>query len=169
MRVLAAEHRVNLDEFTLKPQRLNIMGHGHEVGFRGQTIGGVSPIAAGEKAQLFAVHQRSHAILNRLEIRLARFWPSRDGLRQLRRLNRVGLQRQRDVNPIESMQVIEVNDVILNQLSARNDVADKPGSIGDLDSQRAFDGANGRQGMHHGADAADTLRPDPCFPRIAIA
>ena len=139
MRVLPAEHRVDPDKFPLEFQSLEIVRHRQEVGLRRQMIGGVSPIAAGEQAQLLAVHELFHAILNRLEIRLARFGPRRDGLSQLRRLTGVGFQRQRDVHPIESMQVIEVDDVILHHLGARNDVADQPGGIRDLDSQRVLD------------------------------
>src|ERR1039458_188404 len=67
------------------------------------------------------------------------------------------------------MKVVEVNDVILDVLRARDDVADQASVVRDLNAKSVLDGADRGQRVHGGADAADALRPDPAFARSAPA
>ena len=65
--------------------------------------------------------------------------------------------------------MVEMNNMVLNVLSGRNDVADQAGVVRNFDPERIFDCAHGGQGVHHGADTANPLRPKPGFARVAIA
>src|ERR1039458_5246109 len=67
------------------------------------------------------------------------------------------------------MKVIEVDDMILDVLRARDDIADQARVVWDVDAKSIFDGTDRSQRVHGGADAADALRPDPGFARIAPA
>ena len=49
----------------------------------GQVFQGGADFGLGDRVVFFLAKHGKHAILNRLEIRLARFWPTRDGLSQL--------------------------------------------------------------------------------------
>src|SRR5208283_5537520 len=68
VRVLAAQHSMDADELALKLQRFDVMGDSEEIRFRRQLIGRMSPVAAGEQAELLAFHQYLHAVLNRFEV-----------------------------------------------------------------------------------------------------
>ena len=51
MRILAAEHGVNLDDFLLPLQRVQIMRDADQVHFRRKLVSRMSPIAVGKDAQ----------------------------------------------------------------------------------------------------------------------
>ena len=167
VRILAAQHRMDTDEILLKGERFQVVGYRHEIHFGRQRVGGVPPIAAGEEAQLAAVDHAFDALLHAAEVRRAGFFGIRNRLRQLRGLRRIGLQRRGDIDPVQSMQMIEVDDVVLHHLRARDEVAHDAGVFGNVDLQSILDGANAGDGVDHGADAADALRPDPGLARIA--
>jgi len=86
----------------------------------------------------------------------------------LRSFRRIGLESQRDIHPIQRVQVIEVNDVILHHLRAGDQVANQARVFRNFDLERVFDGADTGQSMHHGAHSANPLRPNPGFARIAL-
>ena len=58
MRILAAQHGVDADEVLLPGERFQVMRHRQQVHFGRQMIGRMSPIAAGEQAELAAIDQR---------------------------------------------------------------------------------------------------------------
>lgn len=62
-----------------------------------------------------------------------------------------------------------MDDVFLNMLRTRNNIANEPGIFWHRNPQRIFHGTHRRQGMHRGADTADSLGPDPCLARVASA
>ena len=72
MRILAAEHRLDLDDLALEIQRLDVMGHRHQVGFRRQLVGGMAPVAVAERPQLARADQLLDPLLDVLEIADAR-------------------------------------------------------------------------------------------------
>ncbi len=127
----------------------------------------MAPIAAGKQAQLAAIDHAFDALLDASEIGGAGFFVIRNGLRDLRSLRRIGLERRGDVHPVERVQVIEVDHVILHHLRAGDQVADDARVLRHIDLQRVFDRADARQSVDHGAHSADALRPDPGFARIA--
>ena len=51
VRVLAAEHRVDLDDFLLPHQRVQVVSHGDKVHLRRQYIGRMPPVAVGKDTQ----------------------------------------------------------------------------------------------------------------------
>src|SRR5579863_847795 len=65
------------------------------------------------------------------------------------------------------MQMIKMDHVILHHLRARNQIADDPGVLGNVDTQCIFDRTDAGERVYHRADATDALRPDPSLPRIA--
>ena len=64
--------------------------------------------------------------------------------------------------------MIEVDDVILHHLRAGDQIAHDARVFGHFDLQRVLDGPDAGEGVHHGADSADALRPDPGLARIAV-
>ena len=127
----------------------------------------MAPIAAGEQAQLAAVDHAFDALLDAAEIGRAGFFVIRNGLRDRRSLGRIGLERRGHIHPIERVQMIEVDHVVLHHLRAGDQIADDARVVGHLDVERVFDRADARQRVDHGAHSADALRPDPGFARIA--
>src|SRR6516162_3230453 len=66
------------------------------------------------------------------------------------------------------MEMVEVNHVVLNKLRPRDEIAHQPRIVRYFNSKRIFNGPNRRQSVHGCTNAADTLRPYPRLPRIAI-
>src|SRR6266508_2929518 len=64
--------------------------------------------------------------------------------------------------------MIKVDHVILDVLRGSDDITHYLGVARDLDLQRVLNRAHGSQRMHHRAHPADSLCPQPSFPRIAI-
>src|SRR5208283_5787192 len=55
MRIFSAEDRVDLHQFLLPLQRLQVVRNGQEVGLRWQLVGRMSPVSVGENAELAGV------------------------------------------------------------------------------------------------------------------
>ena len=126
MRVLAAEHRVHLDELTLPIERLEIVRDRHQVGFCGQAVRRMAPVRVGKRPELAAVDEAFDAIADASEVLRARERPIGDRLGKRRRLRRVCRQRRHDIDPVERVQVIEVDDVVLHALRADDQIAQQP-------------------------------------------
>ena len=119
VRVLAAEHRVHLDELALPVERLEVVRHRHQVGFGRQLVGRVAPVGVGEGPELAAIDELLRRSLHAGEVLRARQRPVGDRLGERRRLRRIGRQRRHDVDPVERVQVVEVDDVVLHALRRR--------------------------------------------------
>ncbi len=169
MRVLAAENGVQRHHVALPGQCIEVVRHGHEVGFRRQLVGGVPPVAVAEEAELAAVHLLLQLGLHVGEIARRGSGVLRQRLRQRRGRLRVGLQRGDDIHPVQCMQMVEMHDVVVDVLCADHQVADQLGVGRDADLQRVLDGADRGDGMHQGAHAADALGEGPGVARIASA
>ena len=78
---------------------------------------------------------------------------------QLRGLRRVGLQCRNDIDPVESVQVVEVDDVILDVLGGCDNIAHNPRILRNLNSQCIFDRTHRSQGVNSRANTADALGP----------
>ena len=148
-------------------QRFEIMRHCQQIHFGRQRVGGMAPIAAGEEAQLAAVDHAFDALLDAAEIGGAGLFAVGNRLRDGGSLRRIGLEGGGDIDPVERVQMIEVDHMVLHHLRAGDEVADNAGVIGNVDFQSVLDGAHAGDGVDHGADAADALRPDPGLARIA--
>jgi hypothetical protein len=88
-------------------------------------------------------------------------------LRQRGRLRRIGGQGRDDVHPIERVQVIEVNDVVLNALRGDDQIAQQASVRRRLGSDGGLDCPNRSDRMHGGAHAANALREGPRVTRVA--
>ena len=72
-----------------------------------------------------------------------------------------------DVHPVQRVQVVEVDHVVLHVLDAFDQVADDPRVGRNLDSQSILYASHGGDGMYRRADAADALGEDPGVARVA--
>ena len=169
MRVLAAEDRVQACDVALPGERFEIMRNRHQIGFRRQLVGGMSPVAAGENAELAAVDESLQALLHVGEIARAGLRVTGDGLRERRSRCGIGLQRGNDIHPVERMQMIKVHDMIVHVLRSDHQIADEIGVCRNLVGERIFDRAHGGYAVHQRADATDALREAPCLTRITPA
>ena len=158
MRVLAAVDGVDLDDFLLEIERLEIMRDRHQIGFGRQSVGGMAPIAVLERAELARLDELLQADLQILEIAGRRQRPVGNRLRQRRGRLGIGGQRRHDIDPVERVQMIEMHEMIMHLQRQLHDVADRIGVLRDRDAERVFDRAHRGQRMGAGADAADPLR-----------
>ena len=113
VRVAAAENRLDLHDFLLEVERFEVVRDGHQVGFRRQLVGRVTPVAVAERPELSRLDELLQAVLQVAEVARRRQRPARDRLRQFRRRLRVRRERAHHVHPVEGVQVIEVHQVIL--------------------------------------------------------
>jgi hypothetical protein len=81
VRVLAAEDGVDLDDLFLEVQRLQVVRHGHQVGFGRQLVGRVAPVAVAEGAELAAFDELLQPVLQVAEVARAGQRPVADALR----------------------------------------------------------------------------------------
>ncbi len=65
--------------------------------------------------------------------------------------------------------MIKVDDVILHQLRAGDQVAHQARVIGHFDLQSVLHRSHGGEGMDDGAHGADSLQPVPRLARVAVA
>ena len=119
MRVLAAEHGVHLDELALPVERLEVVRDRHQVGLGRQSVGRVAPVRVGKRSELPALDESLDPVADAREVLRARQRPVRDRFGERRGLRWIGRQRRDDVHPVERVQVVEVDDVILHALRRR--------------------------------------------------
>ena len=169
MRILAAVDGVDLDDFLLEIERLQIMRDGHQIGLGRQPVGGMAPIGVLERAELARLHELLEADLQILEIAGRRQRPIGNRLRQRRGRLGIGGKRRHDIDPVERVQMIEMHEVIMHLQRQLHDVADRVGVLRDRDSERVLDRAHGGQRVRARADAADALCEGPGVPRVAPA
>ena len=167
MGVLGAEDGVDQDDVLLPLQGLQVVGDGHQVGLGGELVGGVSPVGVLEGAEPAGADEGGDAVLDPLEVGGARLGPVGDGLGELGGFGRVGLEGAGDVHPVEGMQVVEVDDMVLQVLGGHDQVADQAGVVGDPDFERILHAADAGDGMDRGADPAETLGEVVGVPGIA--
>ena len=165
--IFTAQDRVDANKIPLHIKRFDVMRDSEQVRFRRQLVSRVSPVTAAKEAQLPAGDQRLDAVLDTLKIRSARLRPFRNRLRKLRSLCRIGLQGEGHIDPVERVKMVEVNNVILDVLRARDDVADQPSVVRNFDAESVLDRPHRGERVDCGADSANALRPDPGFARIA--
>ena len=157
VRVLPSEHHMGCHQLALLVQHFQIMRHGHEVHLRReQLIIGMVPPLGGKDAQLAAVHNGLHLVLDGCEI-LGRRRREIMGIclcidlgsrprqgklvgiehRVLKVCRSNGIRRQclHRAYPIQGMQMVEMYDMILHRKRCRHDIADIVGILGNLDAQ----------------------------------
>ena len=167
MRILAAENRVQANHVALPVERFEIMRDGEQVHFGRQFVRRVSPVAVGENAELSRADEFLEPLLHGAHLGLAVVRPRRNRLRDARGARGIRLERARHVHPIERVQVVEVDHVILNELHPVNQVANRVRVGRNLDVERVLDRPAARDRVHDGAHAANALRERPCVARIA--
>ncbi len=142
------------------------MRHTEQVHLRRELVCRVPPVAVREYAQLPALDECRDPLLDVGEVLRRALRPPGDALGDFGCLLRVGFQCAHDVHPVERVQVVEVDHVILKVLRAEHEVPHELGVRGDGDPQRVFHRPYGRQGMHRCADPAGPLREGPCVPGV---
>ena len=167
VRVLAAQHRVHLDELALPVEGLEVMRQREQVRFRRQAVGRMAPVGVGKRPELAALYERLDAIANTGEVLRAGQLPVGDRFGERRRLRRIRRQGGDDVDPVERMQVIEVHDVVLHGLRGHDQVAQQDRVRRRCGANRVLDRADRGDRVNGRADAADALRKCPRVARIA--
>ncbi len=123
MGILAAEDGVNLDNFLLPHQRVEIMRNRNQVHFRRQLVRRMTPVAVGKNAQP-ARGKLLDLVLHVREVSRRILVPLRVRLRDFRSLLWICLQRVHNVDPVKRVQMVKVHYVILHVLSRHHDIAD---------------------------------------------
>ncbi len=167
MRILGAEQGVDANNLALPIERFQIVRDRHQVCFGRQLVGGVSPVRVRKGTQLPRFDKRFDFVLHTLEVRLGRVGPIRNGLREFCRGGRIGFERAHNVHPIERVEVIKVDDVILDKLAAFDDITNDLRVERNRNAERVFHRAHRGCRVNGCADAADALRKDPGIARIA--
>ena len=168
MRVLAAQNRVDADDFALEIEHFKVVRHSEEVHCGRQLHLRMAPVALVEDAELAARDKLLQAVLHVAEVpdgseRMVR----RDLLLKIGRFARIRFERAHHVDPVEGRELIEVHEVVVRVERRVDEVADDVGVLRDLDADRVFNGAHGRKRMNARADAADAFNERPCVARIA--
>ena len=145
------------------------MRQSHEIGLGRQLVGRVAPIGVGEDPELAALNEGLEAILHPGKVLCARQRPVRDRLSQRGGLGRVGAERADDVDPVQRVQMIEVDHVVLNVLRRHDQIAQEPRIGRRRRADRLLDGSDRGDGVNGGAYAADALGESPSVARIAAA
>src|SRR5271166_3987176 len=123
MRILATEDSMDPDETPMPIERFEVVRHRKQIGFGWQPIGGMAPVPIREEAELAALDDSLDALLHAEKILRARQWPVGDRLGKRRSLRWIGLERVDDVHPVQRMQMIEMDDVVLNVLRRHDEIA----------------------------------------------
>ncbi len=129
----------------------------------------MAPIAIGEDAELAALDKGLDAVAHAGKIGRARQRPVRNRLGERGGLGRICIERAHDVDPVERVEMIEMDHVVLHGLRRHDEIAQQPG----VGRRRRADGvlycANRGDGVDGGAHAADPLRESPGVPRVTTA
>ena len=189
MRVLAAEDDMRRHEFALLVEHFKIMRDRHEMDFRRQQlVVRMIPPVRREDAELAALDDGLDLALDFCEIlrrrgrecMVVRLRHARAGRAerqtvgiehrglQVRRRDRIGRERLDRADPVERMQMIEMDDMILHRQRRRHDVADVVRVFRNTDLERILDGAHRSERMRRRADAADALDIGPRITRVAV-
>ena len=189
MRVLAAEDDVRDDEILLLVEHLEVVRDRHEMHLgREELIVRMIPPLRGEDAELSAVDDLLHLCLDRgVVVRRCDREVMRVGIRvecrrptegeaiglehrvlECRRRRRIRLQCLERADPVECVEVVEMDDVILMSEARRDDVADVVCVLRNRDAECVLDGTQTAERMRGRADAADALNVCPCIARIAV-
>ncbi len=145
------------------------MSHTQKVHFRRELVPGMAPVGVGKDAQLAAFDQGLNSFLHRPEITDGVLRPAGESSGEVRRLLRVSPQGADHVNPIQGVQDIEMDHVVLQVVRAEHQVPDKLGIRRDGDTERVLHGAHGSQRVHGRADPAGAFGEGPGVPRVSAS
>ena len=158
---------MHLDELALPLERLEVVRDRHEVRLGRELVRGMAPVRIGKRTELAPVDQALDPGFDAREVFRARLRPIGDRLRELRRGRRVRVERRHDVDPVECVQMIEVDHVVLDALG-RDDQVTQQACIGwRFGADGVLHGANRGDRMNRGAHAADALDEGPSVTRVA--
>ena len=168
VRILSTKDGVNLDHFLLPLQRFQIVRHRHQVRFGRQLIGWMTPVGILENSELSGIHKLLDGVLDIGKVSGRRCWPARRHLlREASRGSRIGFERRHNVHPVQRMQVIKVNHMILDILRQRHDVADDLRVFRNGDADGILYRPHRGQRVHRSTHAADALAECPSVAGIA--
>ena len=117
----------------------------------------MAPVGIGKWAKLTTVYKRFDALLNVLKIIGAAPGSIADIVRKLGGFGWIGRQGTYNIDPIKRVQMIEMNDMVVLELSAVQQVSDQACVFGDLDPHCIFDCPHRGQSMGVRSDAAGAL------------
>jgi hypothetical protein len=116
--------------------------------------------------RLAAVHEFLDALLNGLE--LVHAGPGGGyAVGDVRGLFGVGLEGAHHIHPVEGMEMIEMDDVIMEELCPHEKVSDDPCVVRNGHLGGHVHATHRGEGMDVGADAARALGKEPCITGVA--
>ena len=166
MGIFSAENGMHPGGLGLKPQGFDIMGCCHQVGFRRQFVGRMAPVGVGKGSQLAAVDKGLQPVLNIFKIIGTAPGRIADIVGQGGCFCRIGLQGADNIHPVQGMQMIEMDDVIMLELGTMEQVSDNTCVFGNFDANRIFDCPHRGQSMCVRSDAAGALHKMLRIPGI---
>ena len=114
----------------------------------------MAPISIGEGTKLAAVDEGFKALGDALIIRSAAPWRVADIISQRRGFLGIGLQRADDINPVERMQMIKMDNMIMLVLGTVHEIANDAGIFRYLYANRVVDCPHRGQSMDVRSDTA---------------
>jgi len=166
VRVLAAEDGVQAGGASLLPERQKIMMDGEEVYLGREFVSRMSPIAVGEDTELPTVDKLLQTCLSGFEIVDPAPASGSDLGGEIGGLLGVGLERADDIHPVQRVQVVEMNEVVVQELCAQQQVTDDAGIVGDGDPYSGVTGSYRSQPMNIGTNTAGPLREQIGIARV---
>jgi len=157
VRVLGAENGVEAGCPGLDAQGLHIVSRSHEVGLRRKFVRGMPPVGIGKRPQLAAFHKGSQPLLDGFEIDGASHLGVAHIIGERGRGLGISLQGAHHVHPVQGVQMIKVDEMIVLELGAVEEIADDSGVVGNFYLDRIFDCPHRGQGMGQRSDPAGAL------------
>jgi len=167
VRILPAEDSVHSGRLGLETKGLDVVGGSHQVGLRRQFVSRVSPIGIVEGPELPAVHKGLESLLHIFKIGGAAPGGVGHIVRKRGRLNRIRLEGADDIHPVQGVEVVEMDDMILLILGSMQEVPKDAGIFGNLYTHGMFHCPHRGQSMGVGSDSTGTLHKMVGVPGIS--
>ena len=159
---------MHLDYFLLPFEGFEIMGDCNQVLFGSQLIGWMSPITVSEDSQLSASHKLIEPFFQRCEIAGGAFGPRRKFLRKQRSLGGIGFESGNDIHPVERMQLIKMDNMVVHIQYGGHDVAYHLSIRRDDDIERVLYRSYRAKRMDGGTYSTYASYENPSVTRVTV-
>jgi hypothetical protein len=132
-----------------------------------QFVGRMTPVSVREDPELPGLDEAADPVLDLREVGGRVVGPGGDRTCDLRRARGIGGQRAHHVHPIQRVQVIEVDHVVLDELHPQDQVPDRVGVGRNANVQGVFHRPQRGDRVDDCAHATDALGEGPRIPRVA--
>jgi len=166
MRILGTENGMQAGSASLLPERQKIMMDGEQVYLGREFVGWMPPIAVGEDTELAAVDKLLQTCLSGFEIVDTAPAGGSDLGGEIGGLFGVGLERADDIHPVQCVQMVEMNEMVVQELGTQQQVTNDAGIVGDGNAHGGVTGSHRSQPMNIGTNPAGPLREQIGIARV---